>query len=54
MTVDLDPAFARSEPDEEVQDLLAASRGLNLGLDYLPGALDLDPAAADGRRRLRR
>ncbi len=47
VTVDLDPAFARSEPDQEVQDLLAASRGLNLGLDYLPGALDLDPAAAD-------
>ena len=45
VTVDLDPAFARSEPDEEVQDLLAASRGLNLGLDYLPGALDLDPAS---------
>jgi hypothetical protein len=45
--VDLDPALAAAEPDEEVQDLLRASGGLNLGVDYLPGALDLDrPAGA--------
>lgn len=45
VTVDLDPALGASEPDQEVQELLRASPGLNLGLDLLPGALDLDPAA---------
>ncbi|MDQ1725865.1 MAG: hypothetical protein QOG52_2893 [Frankiaceae bacterium] len=43
--VDLDPVIARAEPDEEVQDLLRASPGLNLGLDYLPGSLGFDAAA---------
>jgi hypothetical protein len=43
--VDVDPALAAGEPDEEIQDLLRASPGLNLGIDYLPGALDLDPGA---------
>jgi hypothetical protein len=43
--VDLDPVVARHEPDEEVQDLLRASEGANLGLDYLPGALGFDPLA---------
>ncbi len=42
--VDLDPQLARTEPDQEIQDLLARSGGLNLGLDYLPGALPFDPA----------
>lgn len=41
--VDLDPALAAAEPDEEVQQLLAASPGLNLGIDFLPGALDVGP-----------
>jgi hypothetical protein len=45
VTVQLDPALGAAEPDQEVQDLLRASPGLNLGLDFLPGALDLDPAA---------
>ena len=45
VTVIVDPALARGEPDEEVQDLLRASAGLNLGMDFLPGALDFDPAA---------
>jgi hypothetical protein len=45
VTVELDPALGASEPDQEVQDLLRRSPGLNLGLDFLPGALDLDPAA---------
>src|SRR5688500_2119725 len=39
----LDPAFGRSEPDEEIQDLLKASAGLNLGLHYLSGAITFDP-----------
>jgi hypothetical protein len=41
--VDVDPDLARAEPDQEVQELLRASPGLNLGVDYLPGALDIDP-----------
>jgi hypothetical protein len=43
--VDVDPGLASGEPDEEVQDLLRASAGLNLGVDFLPGALDYDPTA---------
>jgi hypothetical protein len=43
--VDVDPVLGRSEPDEEVQDLLQASPGLNLGMDFLPGALGFDPLA---------
>ncbi|HXV93135.1 MAG TPA: HipA family kinase [Pseudonocardia sp.] len=43
--VELDPALGASEPDQEVQELLRASPGLNLGVDFLPGSLDLDPAA---------
>src|SRR6201986_4632431 len=39
----LDAAFGRSEPDEEIQDLLKASVGLNLGLHYLSGSITFDP-----------
>ena len=39
----LDEAFGRTEPDEEIQDLLKASLGLNLGLHYLSGAISFDP-----------
>lgn len=39
----LDEAFGRTEPDEEIQDLLQASQGLNLGLHYLSGAINFDP-----------
>ncbi|MEJ7739023.1 MAG: HipA family kinase [Chitinophagaceae bacterium] len=39
----LDSAFGRTEPDEEIQDLLKASAGLNLGLHYLSGAITFDP-----------
>ena len=38
VVLDLDPALARYEADEEVQDLLNASAGDNLGIDFLPGA----------------
>ncbi|MGN6438072.1 MAG: HipA family kinase [Agriterribacter sp.] len=40
----LDEAFGRTEPDEEIQDLLKASTGLNLGVHYLSGAITYDPA----------
>jgi hypothetical protein len=39
----LDEAFGRTEPDEEIQDLLKASTGLNIALHYLSGAITFDP-----------
>ncbi|WCT14041.1 HipA family kinase [Mucilaginibacter jinjuensis] len=39
----LDTAFGRTEPDEEIQDLLKASVGLNLAIHYLSGAITFDP-----------
>lgn len=43
--VNLDPEIAKTEPDPEIQDLIRASGGLNLGLDYLPGSVMFDPVA---------
>ncbi len=43
----LDEAFGRTEGDEEIQDLLQASQGLNLGLHFLSGALTYDAAVND-------
>jgi hypothetical protein len=43
--MELDPDLARTEPDPEIQDLIRASAGLNLALDYLPGAVMFDPLA---------
>jgi hypothetical protein len=40
--IELDPAIAKYEADEEVQDLLTASVGLNLGVDFLPGSFGWD------------
>jgi hypothetical protein len=44
VAVELDRAIARYEADEEVQDLLTASLGLNLGIDFLPSAFGFDSA----------
>jgi hypothetical protein len=44
--VALDAAFARTESDAEVRELLAASTGDNLGMAFLPAAIGFDPAAA--------
>lgn len=41
----LDESFGRMEGDEEIQDLLKASTGLNLGLHYLSGSITFDPVA---------
>jgi len=41
----VDPELALTEPDPEIQDLIRASAGLNLGLDYLPGSVGFDPVA---------
>lgn len=43
--MELDPVLGRTEPDEEIRALIAASAGLNLGLDYLPGSLGFDAVA---------
>ena len=40
--LDVDPEIARYEADEEVQDLLNASPGANLGIDFLPGAFGVE------------
>ena len=46
VVVDVDPQLAAAEPDPEIQDLIAASAGTNLGVDFLPGALAFDAVAA--------
>lgn len=46
--LELDPAIARSEPDPEIQSLLAASAGLNVGLDFLPASLPYSVHAGHG------
>jgi hypothetical protein len=43
--IDVDAGLGDAEPDEELQDLVHRSGGLNLGLDFLPGALMFNPAA---------
>lgn len=43
--IDLDPRLGAAEPDPEIHALLEASGGLNVGLDFLPGALTYSPAA---------
>jgi hypothetical protein len=47
VTVDVAPELAVGEPDVEVQELLQRSAGVNLGLDYLPGALDFEAGVAE-------
>jgi hypothetical protein len=42
--VEIDPALGRTEPDPEVNELIASSTGLNFGMDFLPKALDYNPA----------
>jgi hypothetical protein len=44
VVVDLDEAIGKYEADEEVQDLLTASIGPNLGVDFLPGSFGFDSA----------
>ncbi|WP_089106871.1 HipA family kinase [Streptomyces hyaluromycini] len=45
--VHFDPAIAGDEPHQEVRDLHAASTGVNLGMDFLPGAEDFTPQIAE-------
>ncbi|MGW4913211.1 HipA family kinase [Streptomyces sp. NPDC004270] len=45
--VHFDPAIAEDEPHQEVRELHAASAGVNLGMDFLPGAKDFTPEIAE-------
>ncbi|MGA8088843.1 MAG: HipA family kinase [Terracidiphilus sp.] len=45
--MEIDEALGRNEPDYEIRQLLKASTGMNLALDYLPGSTMFDPAARD-------
>ncbi|MFI1017695.1 HipA family kinase [Streptomyces sp. NPDC020965] len=45
VSIQLDPVIGLGEPDQEVQELLKASGGLNLGMDFLPGSIGFDPLA---------
>ena len=45
VSVDLPAVIANSEPHEEIHDLLIASIGLNIGVDFLPGSMTFNPAA---------
>src|ERR1700733_1321671 len=48
VTVEIDPVLGAAEPDPEIQELITASAGANLGVDFLPGAL---PYSAPGPPR---
>lgn len=45
--MNLDDSFSKTEPDEEIQDLLKFSVGLNLGLHFLTGAITFDPLVSE-------
>ena len=45
--MEVDAALGRNEPDPEIRDLLKASVGVNLGVDYLPGSVTFDSAAGE-------
>ena len=45
--MELDPQLGAAEPDPEIQELIAASGGQNVALDFLPGSLTYNPAAGD-------
>jgi len=45
VALEIDPALGAAEPDPEIQELITASAGLNLGVDFLPSALPYAPGA---------
>ncbi len=49
--IEIDPDLARGEPDQDIQDLLKASAGLNLALDYLPGSVTFDALSIRNNNR---
>jgi hypothetical protein len=44
VAIEIDPVLGAAEPDPEIQELITASAGANLGVDFLPGALPYTPA----------
>ena len=46
VAIQVDGSLGDAEPDQELQDLVHRSDGLNLGLDFLPGALTFNPGAS--------
>ena len=54
VTVEIDPVLGAAEPDPEIQQLITASAGANLGVDFLPGALPYTPARSVRARRAAR
>ena len=46
VTLEIDPVLGAAEPDPEIQELIGASAGSNLGVDFLPGALPYVPGGA--------
>jgi hypothetical protein len=51
--VEVAAALGRTEPDPEIQELVMGSAGLNCGIDFLPGALDYNPARPEALEPLR-
>jgi hypothetical protein len=47
VTLEIDPALGLAEPDPEIQELITASAGQNLGVDFLPASLSYSPGAFD-------
>lgn len=47
--IELNEAFGRTEPDEEIQDLLKFSVGLNLGMGFMSGAIVYDPLVSEAK-----
>src|SRR3954466_8868703 len=45
--MEVDAGLGRNDPDAEIRELLRASVGRNLGVDFLPGSVMFDPAARD-------
>lgn len=48
VAIEVDGGLGDAEPDGEIQDLVHASAGMNLGVDFLPGSMTFNPAASDG------
>lgn len=48
VVIDVAPELGHAEPDPEIQELIEASPGTNLGMDFLPGALPFDGNASHG------
>ncbi len=45
VVIEVAPELGHAEPDPEIQELIEASHGINVGMDFLPGALPFDSAA---------